>query len=136
MKKSVLLLLALWLCNLTLMAITVSQQRSSQMALFEAQIGVSTPVVKFTATNKPATVADLKAAIGTEPVASGDAVELNSLVTMTAAEAPNYHVDWYVNGKKANAVGYSFTQHLRGDTLREVCRCERYHLYGSELLLP
>ena len=75
----------------------------------------SNPVVKFTATNKPATVADLKAAIGTEPVASGDAVELNSLVTMTAAEAPNYHVDWYVNGKKANAVGYSFTQTMSND---------------------
>ena len=115
MKKSVLLLLALWACHLTLMAITVSQQRSSQMVLFEAQIGVSTPVVKFTATNKPATVADLKAAIGTEPVASGDAVELNSLVTMLCGE---------------------LQVHLRGDTLREVCRCERYHLYGSELLLP
>ena len=63
MKKSVLLLLALWACHLTLMAITVSQQRSSQMALFEAQIGVSNPVVKFTATNKPATVADLKVSL-------------------------------------------------------------------------
>ena len=32
MKKSVLLLLALWLCHLTLMATTVSQQRAKQIA--------------------------------------------------------------------------------------------------------
>ena len=66
MKKSVLLLLALWLCHLTLMATTVSQQWAKQIAaqflsdkstshrsfsasqmqtavVFEAQIGVSTP---------------------------------------------------------------------------------------------
>ena len=122
MKKTVLPLLALYLCSLTLMAAPISQQQARQIAS-QFLRGKS---VSFTATNKPASVADPKAAIGTEPVASGDAVEYNSLVTVTAAEAPNYHVEWYVNGKKADAVGYSYTQTMSNDYQIEVRYIENF----------
>ena len=75
----------------------------------------SNPVVYFTATNKPASVEDLKATIGTEPIESGAAVELKSMLTITAAEAPNYHIVWYLNGKKLDAVGNVISQTILND---------------------
>ena len=75
----------------------------------------SNPVVSFTATNKPASVADLEAVIGTTPIESGAAVELRSTLKITAAEAHNYHIEWYLNGKKSDVVGNVFSQTVLDD---------------------
>ena len=86
----------------------------------------SNPVVQFAATNKPATVADLTATIGDTPIESGAAVELKSKLTITAAEVPNYHVEWYVNGKKSDVVDNVFSQAVLNDYYIEARYVENF----------
>ena len=54
-------------------------------------------VVTFSSTNKPATWAKLKAAVGALPIESGADVDNGAVVVFTADEGIGYHVDWYVN---------------------------------------
>ena len=86
----------------------------------------SNPVVRFEATNKPASVADLEAMVGTTPIASGAAVELNSALKITATEAPNYHIEWYLNGKKSDIVDNVFSQAVLNDYYIEARYVENF----------
>ena len=54
-------------------------------------------VVTFSSTNKPATWAKLKAAVGALPIESGADVDNGAVVVFTADEGIGYHIDWYVN---------------------------------------
>jgi len=86
--------------------------------------------VTFSSTNKPATWAKLKAAVGTVPIESGASVDSGTVVVFTADEGIGYHVDWYVNDV-LDSVSYHSTHNtllltITGDTKVEARYVEHF----------
>ena len=79
MRKSLLLIVVIWLCGLSVTA---------------------NVVVKFQVTNKPTVLADLAVTADGNPIASGTSVADNATVRLVAAVNRAWHVEWYMNDQK------------------------------------
>ena len=79
MGKSLLLIVVIWLCGLSVTA---------------------NVVVKFQVTNKPAALADLVVTADGTAITSGASVADNATVKLVAAVNRAWHVEWYMNEQK------------------------------------
>ena len=86
----------------------------------------SDPVITFETVNKPAGWSDMTVVNGETQLVSGSSVARNATLNVSAAGGFDYHIEWYVNGKKTSLVGNEIVVEADDDKHIEACYVENY----------